>query len=180
MLLAIDTSQMQYSVATEDGTYIEWDDAKVTLFEKLDAVDLSKITGICICIGPGRFSGIRSGLSFALGLSRSLSIPVYPINSFEVYASAITAETFTIAIDARKDQGYVQSFHQKNPSSSIELLSMETIQEMSHVYDNLGIQNQISVNAKDLLALCQNKIANGESPTEPEKISAIYIRPSVT
>ena len=41
-------------------------------------LDLSKIDGIAVSIGPGSFTGLRIGLSYAKGLAYSHKLPIIP------------------------------------------------------------------------------------------------------
>jgi len=54
---------------TLSGKYVE-----VLKEAKITADDLS---GICVFVGPGSFTGLRIGLSFANGLAFALGIPIY-------------------------------------------------------------------------------------------------------
>ena len=60
MLLAIDTSQMTYSIAFSNREEIIWDDIHLTIYDQLKDIDLLDLEGIIINIGPGRFSGLGS------------------------------------------------------------------------------------------------------------------------
>ena len=180
MILAIDTSQMTYSIALSDGTFHDWSDTKVSLYDVLDNIDLSEVTAITVCIGPGRFSGIRSGIAFCLGLAKARLLPIYPLSSFDVYASVITEPNINIALDARKNQAYLQTYNENKPSGDITLTSYENLKDIAHLYGNLPPSKIIQVNATHLLKACLEAIENGCKPTPPENIKAIYIRPSVS
>ena len=45
------------------------------IFEDLDA--------ICISAGPGSFTGLRVGMSYAKGIAMALDIPIVPVSTFE-------------------------------------------------------------------------------------------------
>lgn len=47
-------------------------------------VSKSDLKDIVVSVGPGSFTGIRIGIATALGLSSSLSIPLYGIDSFDI------------------------------------------------------------------------------------------------
>ena len=44
-------------------------------FENLDA--------ICISSGPGSFTGLRVGMSYAKGIAMALDIPIVPVSTFD-------------------------------------------------------------------------------------------------
>lgn len=58
-------------------------------------------------LGPGSFTGVRVGLSFALGVAAGLGIPVYGVDSFRAFLPYIAAGTpVAVALDARKAEVY--------------------------------------------------------------------------
>ena len=50
---------------------------------KNSKVKISSIDGIALSIGPGSYTGLRIGLSFAKGVSFSLNKPIIPINTIQ-------------------------------------------------------------------------------------------------
>lgn len=65
-------------------------------------IQINELDKIFVTNGPGSFTGIRIGLTFAKTLAWSLNIPVVPISSLEVMASKKASMAL---IDARR--GYV-------------------------------------------------------------------------
>ena len=53
------------------------------LLRKLDA-HFKDLDCIGISIGPGSFTGLRVGLSYAKGLSKALKIPIIPLDTFDI------------------------------------------------------------------------------------------------
>ena len=53
------------------------------LLGKLDA-HFKDLDCIGVSIGPGSFTGLRVGLSYAKGLSKALKIPIIPIDTFDL------------------------------------------------------------------------------------------------
>lgn len=163
MILAIDTAQMTYSIALSNGFYQCWDDINISIHHQLSAIDCSEISKLIINIGPGRFSGIRSGLAFAKAFAKAKNIPLYTASQFEVIHHQTPSDTHTIAIDARRNQAYVQDF-QNNQAGEIRLVNIEDIP-----ISTLTQTHQF--NARDLLALTAEK-----QPSDINTINAIYLR----
>ena len=63
------------------------------------------INKIFVSVGPGSFTGIRVGLTFAKVLAWSLKIPVIPISSLEVLGSSCDGDIVVPILNARR--GYV-------------------------------------------------------------------------
>lgn len=76
----------------------------------ISAKDLSKIS---VCTGPGSFTGVRVGLSFAKGLALPWSISVIGVSRLEVWANSVDPErdksVMTIA-DVRRGDVFWQRF----------------------------------------------------------------------
>lgn len=68
---------------------------------------------IAVNRGPGSFTGIRAGVAAARGLALATGRPVIAVNTLEVLAAALGAQsagTIVAALDARRGQIYVQVF----------------------------------------------------------------------
>ena len=69
---------------------------------------------IATTVGPGTFTGLRIGLSFARGLSLALGVPVVGISTLKAIAANITANSERLpilsAIDAKRGNCYFQLF----------------------------------------------------------------------
>lgn len=70
---------------------------------------------IAVTVGPGSFTGLRVGVATARGLGLALMKPVWGVTTTEAFAHAVpvarrTAGTVLAAIDARRDDVYLQAF----------------------------------------------------------------------
>jgi tRNA threonylcarbamoyladenosine biosynthesis protein TsaB len=88
-------------------------------------VKFSQLTSVATCIGPGSFTGIRVGVSAAIGFSIALGIPKIGITSLQALATqaAQTADSkdLLVLIDAHRGDVYAQRF-----SSNGEALTVAT------------------------------------------------------
>lgn len=69
----------------------------------------ARLGRVGVTVGPGSFTGLRVGLAFAKGLGQALSIPVVGVGTLEALAAGQPGLVFA-AIDARRDQVYLQAF----------------------------------------------------------------------
>ena len=90
MILVIDTSSATAAIATVDGERTERlipsrsSELRATLRDMARMPDLTKVA---VASGPGSFTGLRVGVSFALGLAMGRGIPIVPLNSLELLAA---------------------------------------------------------------------------------------------
>lgn len=77
------------------------------------------IDTIFVAIGPGSFTGIRVGVTFAKVLAWSLKKKVVPISSLELIASSSNSEVIVPLIDARRDYVFA-GIYDKNLNSLME------------------------------------------------------------
>lgn len=123
MILSINTSVPEYSVSlssTEGHIIAEYySGAKKENFREMaPAVEfLFKATGhqvegleaIFVAIGPGKFTGLRVGLSFAKGLAYALQIPIVGVNSLDAlaYSIPIFHPKVAVFVDSRRDEWFM-------------------------------------------------------------------------
>jgi tRNA threonylcarbamoyladenosine biosynthesis protein TsaB len=76
------------------------------------ALEFSGLERIVVTTGPGTFTGLRIGLSFARGLGLALGIPVTGVDSLTAIAANCGAGEFPllVAADAGNGQAYVAAF----------------------------------------------------------------------
>jgi len=123
IILGIDTSGASFSVAlARDGKLIhevfiikpELNHSELLLPEikkalKLCGINLSELTKIAVCIGPGSFTGIRIGLVCARTLAQVQNIPVVAIDSLRIISCGIKKPGVNVvpALDALREELYV-------------------------------------------------------------------------
>ena len=86
-----------------------------------DALDRIGVT-----FGPGSFTGLRVGLSFAKGLGLALTRPVVGVGTLEALAASEPGgDIIVTVIDARRGQVYLQAFSQGQALMAPDVLPLE-------------------------------------------------------
>ena len=77
--------------------------------------NLIELNGIAISIGPGSFTGLRIGLSFAKGLAFSVNVPLLPISTLLAITESCKLEVDEVSsiLHSHKDIVYYQKFSKK-------------------------------------------------------------------
>lgn len=123
IVLALDTCLSACSAAVLDGERVlarasepmtrgHQERLAPLVAEVMDAAGLafSQLERIGVSVGPGSFTGLRVGLAFAQGLAAALGVPLAGVGTLEALAAEGGAGLVFAAIDARRDQVYLQAF----------------------------------------------------------------------
>ena len=83
---------------------------------KSASLKMSDISGIITILGPGNYTSIRVGVAFSLGLSKSVSMPIYGISALEAISLSQKEifkknESYLVLIKAVKDEFFFQVFN---------------------------------------------------------------------
>ena len=123
-------------------------------FENLDA--------ICISAGPGSFTGLRVGMSYAKGIAMALDIPIVPVSTFDSLAFNNSSEELSTLIYSHGKTFYICEYSLDNgillKSSEPKSILKENALELSHnivfngpmsIFDDLKAHN-LKIGFKDL------------------------------
>jgi tRNA A37 threonylcarbamoyladenosine modification protein TsaB len=56
-----------------------------------------ELTSVAVATGPGSFTGLRSGVSFGLGLAMGLRIPIFPLGTLNIQSARSDAPVLAVA-----------------------------------------------------------------------------------
>lgn len=76
--------------------------------------DKSALNCVCVCEGPGSFTGIRVGIATALGIAFAGKMPCLGFSSFDIYDYLFRNKTESVIIpivDAKKHRFYTTFLH---------------------------------------------------------------------
>lgn len=113
-ILAIDTAASRTSVVViKDGKVIfsESRDGAMSHGPALPelvsaAIANREITEVLVGMGPGPYTGLRVGITFAQTFAWARNIPVRGFCSLDAIAAQVTESDFIVAIDARRKEVY--------------------------------------------------------------------------
>ena len=111
-------SEEKNIICNEDRNNPPSDIISILVKESLKSASLkmSDISGIITILGPGNYTSIRVGIAFSLGLSKSISIPIYGISALEAISLSQMEifkknESYLVSIKAVKDEFFFLISH---------------------------------------------------------------------
>lgn len=100
---------------------------------KSSKTSVKDLTKISVCTGPGSFTGVRVGLSFAKGLALPWGIPVVGVSGLEVWSRKVdpeNQENIMAIADVRRNDVFWQRFENGMASVQPILSSVEGAQRV--------------------------------------------------
>jgi len=114
-----------------------------------------KLKYIALCIGPGSFTGLKIGSSFAKGLACSLKIPIVPVDIFNAFRLDIkNVNKYFLAIYSHKDYAF-SCFYDKNKVSDYKCMKLDYIND--YPIFGYGFPNNLNIDYKKVIP-CSEKI----------------------
>ena len=113
LTLAIDTSTARTQFAVLSGNELKWleiEDGATTHGDVLakfgELASREEIDQVIVGMGPGPFTGLRTGIIFAKSFAFARGLPFHGICSLDAIAFDINLPEFIIATDARRKEVY--------------------------------------------------------------------------
>jgi len=132
--------------------HAQWLAPSVDFLCRQVGVDLRELTGICVDVGPGLFTGLRVGLATAKGLGFALGVPVAGVTSLEVLARQVAALDAPVlrdalivpVVDARRGGVFATRFAAGDGTSRGEVVQVtqESLWDPAELADSLGSETQ--------------------------------------
>lgn len=88
-------------------------------------VSSGMVTRVAVTVGPGSFTGLRVGIAFAKGFAQALGAETVGVGVLEALAAEADG-LVCAAIDARRDQVYLQVFEDGVPLMAPDVLPIGT------------------------------------------------------
>jgi tRNA threonylcarbamoyl adenosine modification protein YeaZ len=151
-------------------------------------LQVKDIDNLCVCVGPGSFTGIRVAVSIAKGLAVPNNFKIFELSNFDIY-SAENCEKFALVLVGFSDYVYVRKVNGKNKNESCEKISdfanwakenqdykiFVQNEKLQNLLKNLEINSKIGQN-QTIFAFNQKIKANENILLE--QINPIYLRGS--
>ena len=126
------------------------------------SLSFEDLNAICISSGPGSFTGLRVGMSYAKGIAIALDIPIVPVSTFDSLAFNNSSEELYTLIYSHGNTFYICKYSLDNgillKSSEPKSILKENALELSHnivfngpmnIFDDLKAHN-LKIEFKDL------------------------------
>jgi tRNA threonylcarbamoyladenosine biosynthesis protein TsaB len=129
LVLGIETSTPQASIAigSEQGviasamvsrgaTYNEFLLPAVRFCLDEAGLDYRNVSGVCVGLGPGLYTGMRVGVATAKALAQALSVPIVGLVSLDLVAYDVrySHKAICVALDARRNEVF-HAFYRSSP-----------------------------------------------------------------
>lgn len=189
--LAIDTATSQTSVALVNDGEVLWKGSQIGATDHGSALPQLVQAALRVCtdldqivvgMGPGPFTGLRVGISFAQAFAWARNIALIGICSLDAIAYGIEIDEFIVATDARRKEVYWAIYKNGERISDLavskptELVSgLPFFGEGSHLYQLSQTQDFRYPDPVALVALASNHKLHVSTPLYLRRPDALSI-----
>ena len=110
----------------------------------------NNIKKIFVCIGPGSYTGLRVGMSVAIGIKMVNNIPLYGYSAFDAFLEySIKYYKFNnlyILIQSNKNQNFIVVYNKKNK----QIVKPQKIRDINEFFSRKIIKNSILISNEKL------------------------------
>ncbi len=156
---------------------------------KNNNIDISSLDAIALSIGPGSYTGLRIGLSFAKGIAFSLNKPIIPIDSIDSINDSINDSNYFIILPAYKNHFYIQEYREGAKLNDVVFDTIDFIKNNSVIYGysenklekNITIINPSSINVANVAYKhYDNYICHNIKSIKPNYIKPIQFKEKIS
>ena len=99
-------------------------------------IEINTLDAIALSIGPGSYTGLRIGLSFAKGMAFSLNKPIIPIDTIESLNYSIQNKdiNYFVVVHAYKDYFFIQEYKSGKRFQSVIFDTIDSINNQAVIY----------------------------------------------
>jgi tRNA threonylcarbamoyladenosine biosynthesis protein TsaB len=183
LVLAVDTAGDGVSLALGDGAKA-W-----SLRRKAKAADealwpalegllkkaekrLPDLKGVACMTGPGRFTAVRIGVTFADSLARARGVPVVGLTRFEAYAPRLKGPgRFGLVVPTFREESYLQIWTERGPAARPTWVAANGIEAALSGAKPVDVT---AASAKDLLTPARARLSAKRLPL----LRPLYLKPA--
>ncbi len=91
-------------------------------------LSLKDLSFIAISEGPGFFTGLRAGISYARALAFALDIPILPVPTMETIYREYGFKNVDLCFRLKGEKVFYQRFENGNPQNEVKLVNLNEIE----------------------------------------------------
>jgi len=168
--------KISYSCFQRQSEYMVGEIEKIFKRNKLD---IKKINGVMVSIGPGSYTGIRIALTIAKVICFALSIPIYPVSTLEINKKLNSNSI--VLFNARSNRSYIAAFSKTKRLLKDQVMNNEAVVRYINKhkdYSLIGDLSYLSMKGETVDTLeNMNAIFNNIKPIKDiNKVKPVYLK----
>lgn len=138
-----------------------------------------RLEGIGVVTGPGTFTGIRVGISFAMGLAAAADTPLYGQSKFDLLLHLVAPRTWPVhlVIPAGRDRVFLATCTSAAALPEIQMLRVNELDpQLSYIASQPIPHHDVTLCDRDPIDAFLDRIMDGTLESTPFP-QPLYVRP---